>query len=124
MKIFCVKPATINPINEQTATKEAYGICVVTWSMWLHLAAVEERIVVSDIGEQWSPNTEPANVAARLITVSSGATLWHIVMIIGINIPKVPQDVPIENDSNAATIKIIAGIKAGGIFEASTRCAT
>jgi hypothetical protein len=28
--------------------------------MWSELDAIEERIVVSEIGEQWSPHTEPA----------------------------------------------------------------
>jgi hypothetical protein len=32
--------------------------------MWLQAAPVDERIVVSEIGEQWSPKTEPARVAA------------------------------------------------------------
>ena len=32
-------------------------------------APVDERIVVSEIGEQWSPKTEPARVAASEIIV-------------------------------------------------------
>ena len=32
-----------------------YGICVETWSAGGHLHAIEERTVVSEIGEQWSP---------------------------------------------------------------------
>ena len=47
----------------------AYGICVDTWSIWLQDAPVDERIVVSEIGEQWSPKTEPARVAASEIIV-------------------------------------------------------
>ena len=72
---FLVTPATIYPITETPATVQAYGICVDTWSIWLHLAPVEDNIIVSDIGEQWSPNTEPDNVAESAIAVISGATL-------------------------------------------------
>ena len=95
-----------------------------TWSIWLQPAPVEESIVVSDIGEQWSPNTEPANVAERDIIVKSGATFVHTVAIIGINIPNVPHDVPIENDKNPATINIIGGINIAGILEFATKSPT
>ena len=42
------------------AQVSAYGACVFTWSTWSDAAAIEERTVVSEIGEQWSPNTAPA----------------------------------------------------------------
>ena len=32
--------------------------------MWLQRAPAEDRIVVSDMGEMWSPQTEPARQAA------------------------------------------------------------
>ena len=31
--------------------------------MWLHCAPADDIIVVSEIGEQWSPHTEPARQA-------------------------------------------------------------
>ena len=42
-------------------TVSAYGIWVRTWEMWLQAQDCELSIVVSEIGEQWSPNTAPAN---------------------------------------------------------------
>ena len=37
--------------------------------MCLQVAPVEDKMVVSEIGEQWSPKTEPASVAARAMMV-------------------------------------------------------
>ena len=45
------------------ATNNEYQICVLTWSMWLHPAPIDDIIVVSDIGEQWSPNIAPVKVS-------------------------------------------------------------
>jgi hypothetical protein len=33
--------------------------------MWSDADAMDEMIVVSEIGEQWSPKTPPPNTAAR-----------------------------------------------------------
>ena len=49
--IFIKIPPTINPTNEQAATNSAYGICVATCSKCGHAAPVEDRIVVSEIGD-------------------------------------------------------------------------
>jgi len=48
---FPVIPDKIYPTLAQSATVNAYGICVATWSMCLHCAPADERIVVSEIGE-------------------------------------------------------------------------
>ena len=48
-------------------TIKAYGICVLTCCRWLQLEASELMMVVSDIGEQWSPMTEPANTDATTL---------------------------------------------------------
>ena len=42
-------------------TKKAYGNCVFTWLRWSQPEARDDNIVVSDIGEQWSPHTDPHN---------------------------------------------------------------
>ena len=75
-------------------------------------APVEDNIVVSDIGEQWSPNTDPPSVAARVTIIIEGLVAIigsQIIITIGIKIPKVPHAVPIENDKNEATINTIKG---------------
>ena len=65
-------------------------------------------MVVSEIGEQWSPHTAPARQADTPIIIS-----WLVggntAVTIGINIPKVPQDVPVAKARPQATRKMIAG---------------
>ena len=66
-------------------------------------------IVVSEIGDIWSPHTAPARTAAtaRIIIVSSD--LENIFTTIGTRIAKVPQLVPDENPMNTAIRKMITG---------------
>ena len=52
-------------------------------------------MVVSEIGEQWSPQTAPAIQAETQIT-PMGLPNGNTARVIGIRIPKVPQDVPVE----------------------------
>ena len=78
--------------------------------MWFDWLPADDIMVVSEIGEQWSPQTAPARQAETPIIRSSlvGA---KILVTIGIRIPKVPHDVPVENESTQATRNIIAGRK-------------
>ena len=64
-------------------------------------------IVVSEMGEQWSPQTEPAR--QEEMEMASISPLGNTLHTIGIRMPKVPQEVPVEKASPAATIKIMAG---------------
>src|SRR5690554_1467706 len=75
--------------------------------MWLHMAPVEDMMVVSEIGEQWSPHTAPARQAETDIISSS--VYSPTATTIGRRMPKVPQDVPVENDIPIATANTIAG---------------
>ena len=86
----------------------AYGICVDTWSMCLHWAPADARIVVSEIGEIWSPHTAPDSTAATL-TTSMELSLPKIATAMGIRIPKVPQEVPVAKASPNAIRKNAAG---------------
>ena len=62
------KAAGIIPNKIATApTVNAYGICVRTWLIWLQELANELKIVVSEMGEQWSPKTAPANTQATTL---------------------------------------------------------
>ena len=65
-------------------------------------------MVVSEIGEQWSPQTAPAR-QAEIPTTNRGLSAANIAVIIGIRIPNVPQEVPVANARTHATRKIIAG---------------
>jgi hypothetical protein len=67
-------------------------------------------IVVSEIGEQWSPQTAPAR-HADIPMIPSVLPTGKIAVTIGIRIPNVPQLVPVENAMKHATTKIIAGRK-------------
>ena len=66
-------------------------------------------IVVSEIGEQWSPQTAPAIHAeiAMIIIVSFFPS--NACTTIGIRIPNVPQLVPVANARKHPTRKMIAG---------------
>ena len=80
--------------------------------MWLQPAPVDERMVVSEIGEQWSPKTEPASVAASATVASFRSPAGSMTtMTMGIRMPKVPHAVPVEKESSAATTKMMAGRK-------------
>ena len=65
-------------------------------------------MVVSEIGEQWSPHTAPARQAEIEIIISSPPP-GNTAHTIGNKIPKVPQDVPVENAKPIAITNTIAG---------------
>ena len=62
------------------------------------------------MGEQWSPQTAPAR-QADMPMMSSSLPSGKIATTIGMSIPKVPHDVPVEKESTQATRNIIAGKK-------------
>ena len=68
-------------------------------------------IVVSEIGEQWSPQTAPAMQADMEMIIISGLDFSNTATTIGIRIPKVPHEVPVANAITAPITKIIAGRK-------------
>ena len=78
--------------------------------MWLHSAPAEDIMVVSEMGEQWSPQTAPARHADMLM-IRMGSSAPNMYVTIGIRIPNVPQEVPVANASTQATKKIMAGRK-------------
>jgi hypothetical protein len=71
--------------------------------------------VVSEIGEQWSPNTPPPKIAdkikpgGRFKVLISGTPR-------GIKMAKVPHDVPVEKEMSAPTIKRTGAIMMGERF--------
>ncbi len=67
-------------------------------------------IVVSEMGEQWSPKTAPAIHAAIPITRRSGS-VTNTGTAIGMRIPIVPHDVPVANAMKHAIIMNTAGRK-------------
>ena len=68
-------------------------------------------IVVSEIGEQWSPHTAPAIQAEIEMIISSWFVPENTSTTIGIRIPKVPHEVPVANAITAPITKMIAGRK-------------
>ena len=104
-----VIPRTKYPTADTPAAINAYGSCVNTWSIWCDPAPVELRIVVSEIGEQWSPNTAPASTAASVGSNSSGSTAIIKSAPIGSMRPNVPQLVPVENAIRPAIANKMSG---------------
>ena len=76
------------------------------WLLWLPALAI---IVVSEIGEQWSPQTAPA-IQAEIAMIEIGPLLYgNTARTSGIRIPNVPHDVPVANERPTAMMKMIAG---------------
>ena len=67
-------------------------------------------MVVSEMGEQWSPQTAPARQADMLMTPMVLPT-GKMLSTMGIRIPKVPQEVPVANAMAHAIRRMIAGRK-------------
>ena len=65
-------------------------------------------MVVSEIGEQWSPQTAPARQAEMPI-MSRGSPTLKIGRTMGMRMLKVPQLVPVAKASRQATTKMMAG---------------
>ena len=81
-------------------------------------------IVVSEMGEQWSPQTAPA-IQAEMEMIAMVPPPGKTFNTIGMRIPKVPQEVPVAKDKPTAIKKIMAGsIICNPLAEPSTSCDT
>ena len=103
---------TINITDAKAPLIRAYGSCVLTCSTTSQSAAIEEMIVVSEIGEQWSPKIPPLKTAP-IAKMTFASIPTAIGTAIGIIIEKVPQDVPVEKDISELSKKIITARKIG-----------
>ena len=112
-------PNIPNSISAAAAQPRAYGSCVVTWSMWSHAAPKDDKHVVSDTGEQWSPKRPPpiiADTVAKTIGVSCPPDRFIAMGIEnGTRMAYVPHDVPVKNEMHAPAAKVSAGSRAGVI---------
>ena len=101
------------------ATVNAYGTCVFICVTWSQSEEIELTIVVSEIGEQWLPKTDPViieEITAYIIFSDISALIpafKHMTQVMGSNrgyrIAIVPQIEPIPNENIADRIKIIIG---------------
>lgn len=92
-----LKPSNKKPIAEITPHNKAYGIWVFTCSITGILAIIEDRIVESEIGEQWSPKTALEIIAPKTRGVLASKLAARGIDI-GINIATVPPLVPVVKD--------------------------
>lgn len=76
----------------------------------VHMAAMgaaEAMMEVSEMGEQWSPQTAPDRHAAMEMTsISPCGKAWQTM---GIRMEKVPHEVPVAKARKTATRKMMAG---------------
>jgi hypothetical protein len=79
---------------------------------------MEEMIVVSEIGEEWSPKIPP-DITAAMTNGICRSMVAPNAKPIGIMIENVPQLVPVENAVRDATKKMSKGINIGEIFPVS-----
>ena len=88
--------------------------------MWLQLVPIEDKIVVSEIGEQWSPKIAPVNtplVHTIVNDMSPELTAQANGIAKGINILMVPYAVPVAKEIKAPKIKINVGtMNCGNVF--------
>src|SRR5699024_510319 len=118
---FAVIPSTVYPTSAIVADSSAQGSWVITCTIWLQPAPVDDSIVESEIGEQWSPKTEPARIAA--IAGSRRSVRSIEIMIspaIGISMPKDPQLVPVATAIRHATANTTAGSRLTGRLDCWT----
>ena len=73
---------------------------------------MDEIMVVSDMGEQWSPKIPPPRVAAT-ISVSSTPCILAMGIEMASMMAKVPQDVPVEKAIKELITKTTAGKNCG-----------
>lgn len=71
-------------------------------------APADDIIVVSEIGEMWSPHTTPER-QAEIPMKNRGSPISNMDATSGIRIPNVPQDVPVAKARKIATTKITTG---------------
>ena len=64
---------------------------------------------MSEIGEQWSPQTAPAMQAEMDMIIILSLVPANTATTIGIRMPNVPQDVPVANARKHPTRKMMAG---------------
>src|SRR5690625_6785174 len=104
MRPLCVIAYTRYPARAASAPTKAYGNWVETWVATAQAAPVLDRMVVSEIGELWSPHTEPARTAPKLAIkkASPPGTAFIMSPARGIKIPKAPQEVPVAKAIRAA----------------------
>jgi len=86
--------------------------------MWSHPAAIEEMMVVSEIGEAWSPKIPPDMTAAITRGMSSPIVAPNAKPM-GIIMENVPQLVPVENAVILATKNMRTGMSAGEMLPES-----
>ena len=79
-------------------------------------------MVVSEMGEQWSPHTAPA-MQAETHTMASGLPLLrgNTLSTMGIRMPKVPQDVPVAKARKQPMRNTMAG---SSIWNPAAECST
>ena len=65
-------------------------------------------MVVSEMGDTWSPHTAPA-IHAEMEMMRNGAAGGNTAIHIGIKMPKVPHEVPVAKARSAATMNTMAG---------------
>jgi len=83
--------------------------------MWSHPLAIEEIMVVSEMGETWSPKIPP-DITAPIIKGIGRLNDALNAKAMGIIIENVPQLVPVEKEVMDAMIKTKKGKRKGGMF--------
>ena len=109
-----VNPTIRYPINEIIAIVTAYTASVLTCTMKLQFTQELTRIVLSQIGEMLSPNTDPQRHAEMQGTSNVRSVFVQMLTTIGTSTEKPAHVVPSENVSNAPTRNTTEGMIQNG----------
>ena len=103
----------VDNIMLKIAAIKAKGNCVLTWSIRSQPVNILDTIVVSDIGEHWSPNTVPPRTAPKHTLIYKGSGLIEKAkgIAIGKTTAYVPNAVPVEKVTIIHNMVSIAGKK-------------
>ncbi len=85
-------------MKQEIPTVMAYGSWVFTCCMWSQQALVDDWMVVSEIGEQWSPNRPPLTTAP-IVRVMEIPRASAIGMAIGSPRAQTPHELPVAKDT-------------------------
>src|SRR5699024_6581578 len=110
---LCVSPVIRKPALADKPIITAYGSCVRISSLSSAADPVHDILLLSEIGEQWSP-TMTQLIAVAMTSGSSKSSAIPIGIAIGIIIEKTPHELPEAKAIRPPRRKIITGTKKAG----------
>lgn len=109
---YKINPKATYKIHAMVPMNSVYGSCVPICSMGLHPMVEHVRNVVSEIGEDWSPNVAPPHMADAVKGILSPKPM-AVGMAIGATIAMVPMELPVAKEITPPIKNTIIGNNPG-----------